>query len=107
MKAEIQTNIKVGDRWSEDPMDTTYLKYMSLPNSRIWMRYRARFIKGVKVNNKRSYTDLSCRYYNEDSLETQEHIETCVGCTFERRGLDMSEWGFGDLLETNDCQNQC
>ena len=55
MKAEIQTSIKVGDIWSENPMDNTYLKYMSLPNSRIWMRYRARSIKGVKVNNKRSY----------------------------------------------------
>ena len=41
-------------------------------------------------------------------LETQEHIETCVGCAFERRGLDMSGWGGGcDLLETDDCQNQC
>ena len=53
LKAEIQYNIKVADRWSEDPMDNTYLKYMSLPNSRVWMRYRARSIKGVKVNNKK------------------------------------------------------
>ena len=73
-------------------MDNTYLKYMSPPNSRIWMWYRAISIKGVKVNNKRSYTDLFCRYCNEDSQETQEHIETCAGCELERRGLDMSGW---------------
>ena len=53
MKTEVQNSIKVGDIWSEDPMDNTYLKYMSLPNSRIWMRYRARSIKGVKVNNNK------------------------------------------------------
>ena len=38
MKAEVQNSIKAGDKWSEDPMDNTYLKYMSLPNSRVWMR---------------------------------------------------------------------
>ena len=92
MTDEIQSSTKVGDRWSEDPLDNTYLKYMSLPNSRIWMRYRARSIKGVKVNNKRSYTNLSCRYCDEGSQETQEHIETCGGCKFERRGLDISGW---------------
>ena len=59
---EIKASAKVGDRWSEDTMDNTYLKYMSLPNSRIWMRLRARSIRGVKVNNKRSYHNLSCRY---------------------------------------------
>ena len=47
---EIKASAKVGDRWSEDTMDNTYLKYMSLPNSRIWMRLRARSIRGVKVN---------------------------------------------------------
>ena len=65
---------------------------MSLTNSRIWMRYRARSIKGVKVNNNRSYTNLSCRFCDEGSQETQEHIETCGGCKFERRGLDISGW---------------
>ena len=50
--AEIQSRTKVGDRWSEDPMDNTNMSYMSLPNSSIWMRYRVRSIKGVKVNNK-------------------------------------------------------
>ena len=58
MTDEIKSSAKVGDRWSEDTLDNTYLKYMSLPNSRIWMRHRARSIKGVKVNNKRSFTNL-------------------------------------------------
>ena len=40
--------------------------------------------------------DLFCRYCNEDSQETQEHIKTCGGCEFERRGLDGVG---GDLLE--------
>ena len=44
------------------------------------MRYRARSIAGVKVNNK------------DDSQESQEHIETCEGCMFEQRVLDMSDW---------------
>ena len=79
-------------RWSEDKLDNTYLKYMSLPNSRIWMRQRARSIKGVKVINKRSFTYLSCRYCDTGSQETEEHIETCGGCKFERRGLDLSGW---------------
>ena len=59
-----------------------------------------------KVNNKKSYNDLSCRYCKDESQAPQEHIETCEGCVFERRGLDMSE-GVGDLLEKDDCQNQC
>ena len=54
MTEEIKASVKVGDRWSEDPETYNYLTYMSLPNSRIWMRLRARSIKGVKVNNKRS-----------------------------------------------------
>ena len=92
MTDEMQSSTKVRDRWSEDTLDNTYLKYMSLPNSRIWMRYRARSIKGLKVNNKRPYIYLSCRYCDEGSQETHEHIETCGGCKFERRGLDLSGW---------------
>ena len=26
---------------------------------------------------------------NEDEQETQEHIEECTGCEFERKGLDI------------------
>ena len=29
---------------------------------------------------------------HEGSQEMQEHIETCGGCKFERRGLDLSGW---------------
>ena len=89
---EIKASANVGDRWSEDSLDNSYLKYMSLPNSRIWMRHRARSIKGVNVNNKRSFTNLSCRYCDEGNQETQEHLEECAGCKFERRGLDLSGW---------------
>ena len=48
MTDEIQSSAKVGDRWSEDRLDNTYLKYMSVTNSKIWMRYTARSIKGVR-----------------------------------------------------------
>ena len=53
---------------------------------------QSKSIKGVKVNNKRSFTNLSCRYCDEGSQETQEHLEECAGCKFERRGLDLSGW---------------
>ena len=92
MTEEIKASVKVGDRWSEDPKTHDYLTYMSLPNSRIWMRLRARSIRGVKVNNKRSFTNLDCRYCKEGSQETQEHLQECSGCNHKRRGLDMSGW---------------
>ena len=64
---------KVNDRISDDPEEQSYLEYMSLPESRIWMRLRARSITGVKANNKKSYEgDLSCRYCKEGILESQE-----------------------------------
>ena len=47
-------------------------------------------VKGVKYNIKRSYKDLSCRFCQSGEEETQEHLEVCVGCDFERRGLKMS-----------------
>ena len=34
--------------------------------------------------------DLSCRFCQSGEEETQEHLEVCVGCDFERRGLKMS-----------------
>ena len=49
-KEEMQNIKKVGDRWTANPMDNTYMKYMSLPNSRIWMRYRSRSTTEVKIN---------------------------------------------------------
>ena len=61
-------------------------------NSRIWMRVRARSIKGVKVNNKMSHNNFSCRFCNNDTEESQEHLEVCGGCDFERRRLNMTNW---------------
>ena len=74
----------------DNPKDNTYLSEMSLTRSRIWIRHRARMLKGVKYNIKRSYKDLSCRFCQSGGEETQEHLEVCVGCEFERRGLKMS-----------------
>ena len=48
LKEEVPNSKKVGDRWSEDQLDNTYLAYMSLPKSRAWMRYRARSIAGSR-----------------------------------------------------------
>jgi hypothetical protein len=56
------------------------------------MRVRARSIKGVKVNTKRSYNNLSCRFCEDNVEESQEHLEVCRGGDFERRKLRMSNW---------------
>jgi len=53
IKEEVEASRKVGDRAEDNPRDREYLKYMTLPDSRIWMRVRAKSIKGVKVNNKK------------------------------------------------------
>ena len=49
MKEEVEASRKVGDRATDDPLHNSYLSYMTLPNSRIWMRVRARSIKGVNA----------------------------------------------------------
>ena len=91
-KEEVEASRKVGDRTEGDQHHNTYLSYMTLPNSRIWMRVRARSIKGVKVNNKRSFINLSCRFCDDDTEESQEHLEECRGCLYERRKLNMTSW---------------
>ena len=91
-KEEVEASRKVGDRATADPEDRKYLTYMTLPNSRMWMRVRARSTKGVKVNNKRSFTNLLCRFCDNGAEETQEHLKVCTGCEYERRGKKMSEW---------------
>ena len=83
IKEEVEANRKVGDRAEDNPRDRGYLKYMTLPDSRIWMRVRARSIKGVRVNNKRSYNNLSCRFCDDDTEESQEHLGVCRGGDFE------------------------
>ena len=47
---------KVRDR-VDDESGKSYLEYMTLQDSRIWIRIRARSIKGVKYNNKSSFKD--------------------------------------------------
>ena len=46
---------KVADRVSGNSSDDNYLDRMGLTQSRIWIRYRARAIKGIKANHKRSW----------------------------------------------------
>ena len=50
---------------------------------------QARSLKGVKTNSKASYRDLSCRFCDTGTQESQEHLQTCGGCQFERMNLDM------------------
>jgi hypothetical protein len=64
---------------------------MILPNSRIWMRVRARSIKEFKVNNKRSFNNLACRFCDDETEESQEHLEECSGCEHERRSLEKND----------------
>ena len=72
----------------------SYLRKMTLPLSRIFIRYRARSISGVKVNAKKSHEDLSCRFCSGNAEESQDHLQECSGTEFERRGLDLSrDWG--------------
>ena len=86
--------IKVADRVPDDPSDNNYLDRMGLTHSRIWIRYRARAIKGIKANHKRSWTNnLECRFCDSGILETQEHLEACGGLSWERRGLKMDTVG--------------
>ena len=90
-RAEMKGSTKVGDRVSDDPKDNSYMTYMTLNDSRLWMRVRARMMKGVKMNHKSSHLkDLSCSFCNGPMEESQEHLEEeCPGCDFERRTLKM------------------
>ena len=56
-RAGMQNSKKVRDRLSDDPSHKEYLSFMSLPMSRIWIRYRARAIAGVKMNTKSSFKE--------------------------------------------------
>ena len=82
---------KVRDR-ADDESGKSYLEYMTLQDSRIWIRIRARSIKGVKYNNKSSFKDsLNCRFCSEDIHETQEHLQECSGTWYERRNLSLED----------------
>ena len=88
-RRELESSKKVGDRSSEDSELYENLKGMPLQDVRIWMRYRARAIKGVKDNSRASHADLKCSLCDEEEVETQDHLEGCTGCEVERRGLNM------------------
>ena len=60
---------KAADRLSENSSDNNYLDRMGLTHSRIWIKYRARAIKGIKANHKRSCkNDLDCRFCDNKIL---------------------------------------
>ena len=85
---------KGADRVSENSSDNNYLDRMGLTHSRIWIRYRARAIKGIGVNHKRSWKNyLDCRFCDDKILETQEHLGECRGLSWERRNLKMDTEG--------------
>merc|ERR1712173_426422 len=71
---------KVADRLTDDPSVNSYLDTMGLIHCRLWFRYRARCIAGVKANAKRSYVDLACRFCTTGSTENQEQEELCETC---------------------------
>ena len=82
---------KVADRLSPNPADSNYLASLPLSSSRVWLRYRARAIKGVKYNTKTSNLDnLTCRFCRTGDTETQEHLELCDGNENERRKLSQN-----------------
>ena len=103
----MEKKTKVKDRLSEDPEDNTYIHGMSLPESKVWIRYRGKVIAGVKANFKDSHiNNLCCRFcQNEvrddparaihDPYFTNDPIFR--SCALKR----ASTWilGFADILE--------
>ena len=82
------------DRVSDESSDIKYLVRMGLTHSKVWIRHRARAIKDIKSNPKRSWKkDLECRFCGYKILETQEHLEECRGLSWERRNLKMDTEG--------------
>ena len=81
-RVETENVLKMGE-------ENSYMERMPLTKSRVMFRYRARCIRGVKYNTKSSHTNLSCRLCQGPSIENQEHLLTCEGTSFERRGLDL------------------
>ena len=81
----MEASSKIRDRLSANSDENSYINQIPIPLSRVWIRYRARAIAGVKGNFRHSWEDLSCRHCNLGVDETQEHLETCGGTEFERR----------------------
>ena len=88
----MEASSRVRDRLSENSDENSYINQIPIPLSRVWIRYRARAIAGVKGNFRHSWEDLSCRHCNLGVDENQEHLEICGGTEFERRGLEMEKW---------------
>ena len=92
IQEQLESSKKVGNRLTDNPEDWSYLNTMPLYTARLWIRIRAYAIKGVKMNQKGSYTaDLNCRFCTTNVPESQEHLEICAGMEFERWGLDLAE----------------
>ena len=78
---EMTSKSKVSDRISDNPRDNSYILELSLPESRVWIRYRGRAISGVKCNFKNSHkNNLECRFcprsqHKSDLNESQECSE--------------------------------
>ena len=89
METEMLNGKKTKDRLFDNDANISYLNNLGIIHCRLWFRYRARGIAGVKANAKGSYADLSCRFCDSESTENQEHLEVCDGFRFERRGLKM------------------
>ena len=49
---DLKNSNKVSSRLTDNPQDDTYIHGLSLPQTRIWIRYRARSITGVKAKCK-------------------------------------------------------
>ena len=94
-KEAMLNSSKVADRVTDNAEDNSYINCLSLPLCRVWIRFRARAIKGVKINFKNSFKDnLNCRLCTANVHETQEHLQMCEGTAYERRGLRGLEVGY-------------
>ena len=77
---------------SDDPEDYSYLNNMPLHRSRVWTKVRAYAIKGVEMNQKKTYlSDLNYRFCTTNVPETQEHLEICAGMEFGIWRLDLAK----------------
>ena len=86
IKEAVEKTRKVEDRWQEACKTRDYLSYMNLRDTRLWIRFRSRMIKGVKTNRSlANRDDMTCRCCDSGEDETQEHLEVCAGTKNEWR----------------------
>ena len=68
---------------------------MSLPKARVWIRFRARAIAGVKGNFRHSYVnDMACRFCAQGFDETQEHLQLCGGTKLRGDWMYLTRGGY-------------